>query len=334
MSDDVVFVGHNPGDFVIHAPPTFAPADAYEKFRIKTIGSRHILGAPLVDGLDGVQPVQHGYRQLHEQGTLYLKQGSQSVPFALNGDLDAAYDRLGNTRSFLGFPVADFLLDPDDAGACVAYFENGYMFYWPDVGAVAIRELAIKFTGFHVFGQTDEPSPSDEPYFINGVLPMDAAPVSSMTRIYEGTGAGRSVSDDVLMYEGPPQALTVTITLLEHDQGDPNTYKALVDKALDKGAEAAAAAIATIPAVGAPLSVVGQIAYAIAGPSLKQSVNDLLGTADDLVASTTLSYAVKDVLRLASEAGAGGNTGRVETPLLSGDGASYKAYFDFVIRQA
>jgi hypothetical protein len=143
--------------------------------------------------------------------------------------------------------------------------------------------------------------------------------------------AGTTVPDDFLMFQGPPQAVSVTITLFEHDLGDPNEYKALVDQALDKAAEAATAAIATIPVVGTPLAAVGQVAYDVAGPSLKDEINNWLGTADDRIASTTLSYSVKDVLRLARTAGAGDQPGRIETPLLSGDGASYRAYFDFVI---
>ena len=67
------------------------------------------------------------------------------------------------------------------------------------------------------------------------------------------------------------------------------------------------------------------MAYDVAGPSLKDEINNWLGTADDRIASTTLSYSVKDVLRLARTAGAGDQPGRIETPLLSGDGASYRA---------
>ena len=237
-----------------HQPPhLWAPGVAYQKFLEKSDWFRHAIGAPLVPGQGGVEWVTGGYRQRHERGALYLESRADAEPYALTQSIAYAYDLLGNTRSFLGFPTDDFHHDPAEDDAFVAYFDNGYIFSWADVGAVPIRELLIKFTGFHCFGETDEPSDSDEPYFINGVVPIVTGDsVSSMSRIYDDVDAGTTVPDDFLMFQGPPQAVSVTITLFEHDLGDPNEYKALVDQALDKAAEAATAAVATIPVVGTP----------------------------------------------------------------------------------
>lgn len=215
----------------------------------------------------------------------------------------------------------------------MCHFENGYIFFWPDIGAVGVRELRISFTGFHVFGETDELSASDEPYFINGVVPIITGPtVSSMTRIYDDVDAGMSVSDDVFMFQGPPQALTVTITLYDHDMG-PQRLQGPRRQGARHGSRGSNRRHRDPPGGGSSARRSGPDRLWHRRCQPEGEVNSLLGTADDLIASTTLAYSAKDVLRLASTAGAGGNPGRIETPLLSGDGASYKAYFDVQIIQ-
>jgi len=201
--------------------------------------------------------------------------------------------------------------------------------------------VTLTFVGFHCFGETDELSGSDEPYFINTVLALEdrdenglATHTVSMTRIYDengGVDAGRTQQDSVFMWQGRAQAISVSISLFENDQGDPNAFRGLVDQATDVVAEKATTAIAAIPAVGVPLAAIAKVAYDVAGPDLKDAINDALGSGDDVVATQAMAFSLKELLQRGLSAEVEGNQGRVELPLLEGDGATYKAYFDITV---
>ena len=59
------------------------------------------------------------------------------------------------------------------------------------------REIALRFVGFHCFGETDKLSASDEPYFTFGVLPavIDRKD-PAQAEIHENVDAGESVAED------------------------------------------------------------------------------------------------------------------------------------------
>ena len=56
------------------------------------------------------------------------------------------------------------------------------------------REIALRFVGFHCFGETDELSASDEPYFTFGVLPAVIERKDPAHGIHENVDAGESVA--------------------------------------------------------------------------------------------------------------------------------------------
>jgi hypothetical protein len=202
-----------------------------------------------------------------------------------------------------------------------------------------MQEISLRYVGFHCFGVTDSLG-SDEPYFIFGVVPTcvegKGAP---RTRIYDedtgadaGVDAGESVGDLIELYRGLPLGAAFSITLFEHDEGDPEKFRENADKAVDAVADKVVAGLAEIPVVGVPLAVLGHIAFIIAGPAITDAVNGLLGTEDDFIGTVGLALSPEDMVRLshADRQDFYGIKAHLESPLISGDGASYKAYFDVV----
>ena len=131
------------------------------------------------------------------------------------------------------------------------------------------RQVALRYVGFHCFGETNEISGSDEPYFVFGMVP---APLNGgqaqRTRIYEDIDAGRSVGDDITLYTGAPLGLALSVSLFEHDEGDPDAFKDNVEKAVDIAHDKGVEALVEIPAAGPVLAVLGTIASIFTGPAL------------------------------------------------------------------
>lgn len=194
------------------------------------------------------------------------------------------------------------------------------------------REISLRYVGFHCFGETDEfPSDSDEPYFTFGVVPNLVEKKNTLqTQIYEDVDAGESRADLIELYRGPPLGAAISITLAEHDEGDPHKYRDNVEIAVDKAAEKTIEGLAHIPVIGVPLAVLATVVSVFALPAITDAITDLLGTDDDLVGTVVMSFSPDDMMRLI---GAGrqdffGINAHLESPLISGDGGSYKAYFD------
>jgi hypothetical protein len=309
--------------------PSLASGVAMDKMDQKAGQLGAVAGAPLVAGLAGVMDVQGGFRRLYERGTIYMRTGG--TPFFLNQVTAHRYDLLGNTGSFLGFPVSDSEPDPSDQASGLTRFEQGTIYFWPDLGAIEIQQVAIRFVGFHCFGETSEISASDEPYFAFGVLPMNVEQRGTVkTRIYEDVDAGESVADQLELYRGEPSGVVIAVNLAEHDEGDPEKYKEHVDEAVDKAADGVTAALGEIPAAGPAFAFIAQVAFFVAGPDLKRRVNELLGTDDDHVGSVNVMLSTKDLVQLTRTLSPSfeGIFAQFESPLISGDGASYKAYFE------
>jgi hypothetical protein len=201
--------------------------------------------------------------------------------------------------------------------------------------ALEMREIAIRYVGFHCFGETDELSASDEPYFIFGVVPtLVELKKTERTDIYTDVDAGESRGDLTVkeLYRGLPLGGVISITLFENDEGNPEKYKENVDKAVDAAAEKVVAGLAEFPVVGVPLAVLAHIAFVITGPAITDFINDALGTEDDFIGSEVLALSPEDMQRLvrAELQDFHGIKARLESPLISGGGSSYKAYFDVV----
>ena len=90
--------------------PSLASGVAMDKMDQKAGQLGAVAGAPLVAGLAGILNVTGGFRRLYERGTMYMRIGG--TPFFLNQVTAHRYDILGNTSSFLGFPVPTPSLTP------------------------------------------------------------------------------------------------------------------------------------------------------------------------------------------------------------------------------
>jgi hypothetical protein len=199
--------------------------------------------------------------------------------------------------------------------------------------ARVMREVAVRYLGFHCFGETDEFSGSDEPYFTFGVVPTDARRGGApQTRVYEDVDAGNTRADLIELYHGLPLGAAISVTLSEHDEGNPEEYRENVGRAVERSSDRVIEGLAHIPIFGVPLAVLGEVAAIVALPAITDAVNDLLGTGDDIIGTVGLVLSPEDMVRLSRSGRQDffGIKAHLETPLISGDGSSYKAYFDVV----
>jgi hypothetical protein len=82
--------------------------------------------------------------------------------------------------------------------------------------------------------------------------------------------------------------------------------------------------------VGTFLAPVAKALLVAIGPDIVNAVNDLLGTADDHVGTQSVIISAKEMVTLARAPRKNfrGIQWHVESPLISGDGGDYKAYFE------
>jgi hypothetical protein len=289
-------------------------------------------GEPKVaSDVEGLISIRGGFFREFKHGTIFFHSAVGKAFYV--GRASQRYNQLGGPNGFLGWPVSDALPDRLDPGAGVTKFQNGAIYWWPDVDPIEMRPVVLRYVGFHCFGETDEFSGSDEPYFTFGVVPMrtdQGPPDPPQTRIYTDVDGGESRTDNIELYHGLPFGLVLLITFSEHDEGNPEEYKeqvqAVVDRVLDRVAEA----LTTVPVIGLPLGFIGAFGLALASPSITDAVNKLLGTDDEHFPPAQLTITGKDMMRLTRadlQIFDGGIQAHLESPLLSGDGGSYKVYF-------
>jgi hypothetical protein len=287
-------------------------------------------GKPLHPGRAGLIEITDGFRRHYARGSIYRR--NQGQPFFVEQTTDQRYDQLGGPRSFLGFPVSDFEKDPGQPDSGVTRFENGAIYFWPDLGALEMRQIALRYVGFHCFGETDELSAADEPYFTFGVVPIlvERRNPTPQTQIYTDVDAGESRADLIELYRGLPFGAVISITLVEHDEGNPEKYRENVDRAVERTADRVVEGLGAVPVVGIFLSVLAEVAFVIALPAITDALNKTLGTEDDHLGTVGLATSPKDMMRLTrvQRQDFHGIQAHLESPLISGGGASYKAYFD------
>lgn len=250
------------------------------------------------------------------------------------GRSHAEYRRLGGPGGHLGWPVSDDRPDEAEPGGAVGVtrFQHGAIYWWPDIGALEMRPVVLRFAGLHCFGTTSGLG-SDEPYATFGVVSVtgERSDDPPQTRIFEGVDRGESRGDAIELFRGLPFGLTLVMTLSEHDEGDPLKYKDEVGNLVEKVGDVIAEALTVVPFVGAVLSVAASIGFALAGPTLAGELAELLGTDDDFIGTDQLQLTGKDLMRMARDGATDfdgvGLPASFASPLLSGDGGSYKLYF-------
>jgi hypothetical protein len=297
---------------------------------------REAFGYPITDELPTPDPrgrFNH-FRALqfpdHPESSIYWTPESGAHP--VWGAIRQRWAEMGWETSYLGFPRSQEVDFPE--GGRVSAFEGGAIYWWPDTGPIDLRGVVLHYTGLHCFGETawDQGSSADEPYVTFGMV----APTGSwsvQSQIYGDVDSGDSRPDLLELYRGHPGGMTISTLLMEHDEGDPNAYKSEMGKAVAAGFTGVGALIALIPAVGPVLAGVAAPIFGAVAPKVTDWLNQLAHFGDDKLGEATLAISAKQMVLLAARTPNSDFDGigfKLETPLLSGDGASYKAYFGLV----
>ena len=297
----------------------------------------------------GVPGTSHGdlieigegfYRQYVDDsggiGRVYVRPGSPGwLGFLVYGAIGEKYIQLGGPDSWLGWPTSGE--QPFDQGGRVSTFQNGAIYWWPDTGAIEFREVVVRYTGLACFGETDNDqnlslSTADEPYVLFGIVPaVPGEPSAPRTRIYEDVDSGDSREDSIELYRGLPYGLSISAVLMEHDLGDPDKYREQVKQGVNKASEAVVSAAEAIPPpYGPAIALVVKVVLDEAGPYIVDFVNDTLDTQDDHIGTVSFIVTPKDMVTLSrvERQNFRGILWHMDSPLISGLGASYKVYVD------
>jgi hypothetical protein len=248
------------------------------------------------------------------------------------GEIRKRWAELGWEKSYLGYPTCDEL-DFTEGGR-FNEFQNGGIYFWKDVGAIDLRDVVVNYTGLHCFGETDNDqtfSGGDEPYAIMGVT-TPQAPATFRSKIYEDIDAGQSCPDLIELFRGRPCGINIVSLVMEHDAGDQDRYKDEVTKIVELAHEGGKKALGAIPIVGAGLAAAAEKLDKFV-PVVGAKINDWLDFGDDVIGSANLSLSAREMVMLAARTDRREYDGigfKVETNLISGQGASYKVYFELI----
>jgi hypothetical protein len=251
---------------------------------------------------------------------------------AIYGAIREKWASLGWERSYLGFPTSDEVDFPE--GGRANGFQNGGIYWWPDLGATDLRGVILHYTGLHCFGETDwdQGSNSDEPYFILSIsTPKVAATLTTQT--YEDVDGGETRPDLLELYRGHPYGINISAVLMEHDFGDQNKYRQEVQDAVMAVHTAGTIALGLIPVVGPFVAAVAGPTLGALMPSIGEAINDLFDEGDDRIGGANLTLSARQMVVLATRTNNTDFDGigyKAETDLISGSGASYKGYFGII----
>jgi LGFP repeat len=311
------------------------------------LGGPSSLGYPITDERptpDGRGRFNHFQAvQLPDKPESSIYWTPQTDAHAVYGAIRSKWKELGFERSSLGYPLAEEVDFPE--GGRVVPFEGGAIYWWADTGAIELGDVVVNYTGLHCFGETDFDQPiglgqgADEPYVVVGAYAPSFQPAidagfkhpGHRSQIYEDVDAGESRPDLVEIYRGMPGGLGLAVFVIEHDAGNPDAYKGLVQTAVTKAATSIIPYLAVIPVVGPVLAVVGTVAAEVFGPALGAEINSLFDLDDDIIGGKqVLILSAKEMVLLAARTPKSNfnNIGfKRETEIFSGEGASYKVYF-------
>lgn len=318
----------NGGTASIYWTPTTGAHAIYGAIRAKwaELGWERHLGYPTTDESptpDGVGRFNH----FSNGGSIYWtpETGARHI----YGAIRERWSQLGWETGYLGYPTTDEMDFPE--GGRVTEFQRGGIYWWPDTGAIDLGGVAVQYTGLVCFGETDwdQSSNSDEPYALVSVTTPEIAH-TVRTQVYQDVDDGESRPDLVEVYRGKPYGLNLGCVMMENDFGDPNRFRKEVEAAVKANHEIGKVALGFIPLVGPALAWAAAEFLDDLMPKLAAEINTLLDTDDDRIGSGNVTLSARQLVLLAARTGNSTwkNIGfKVESPLLSGHGASYKLYF-------
>jgi hypothetical protein len=150
------------------------------------------------------------------------------------------------------------------------------------------------------------------------------------TNIYEDVDAGDSRVDNIELYRGLPYGLSLKAVLFDHDFSDPDQYRDLIKSGVETASAGVTAAIGAIPAVGPFLAVGAGALLAEVGPEITNAIKDVLDTQDDYIGEVSFVVTPRNMVTMARTQPKDfrGIQWDMDSPLISGDGASYKVYIE------
>ena len=193
----------------------------------------------------------------------------------------------------------------------------------------------VRYRGFRCDETTDGPG-SDEIYVIVAASFADSSGrPGTITEqhpgaIIENVSKGQTVGDTGrTVYQGRPQNLVLTVTLMEHDHGNPYEYRNAVNAAV---IGAYAKLVTTYPPLLFADPLTG-FPVSRAMLNLSTAVEGVLGAGDDVIGTTTRLISTEEMRSLANQPSAvdGGTHYNFFTEH-RGHGGVYRVYFDVVAK--
>lgn len=282
------------------------------------------------EGSDGLVQIAGGFYREYENGRIYTKRPVGT--FWVYGAIGDHYAGMGGPDSWLGWPATTELA-LDEEGGRVVKFQNGAIYWWPDTGPIELGNIALRYKGIVCFGETDwdQGSDSDEPYAILGVIPADIAQSQTLaSTVYQDVDAIESRGDQIDLYVGPPNGVAVTTTIMEQDFGTPEQAREKAAEGVKAATDVISTALDYVPYVGPILSKAAERALNAAESDIAGAFEELFELRDDTIGTHKMVLTPKQLvtMTLAPDQEFKGIRYRTETQLISGHGASYKAYLD------
>lgn len=283
-----------------------------------------LLGYPITD--ETPTPGNSGRYNHFERGSIYWTYTTGA--HEIHGAIRDKWASIGWEKSWLGFPISD---EKDfTEGGRFSQFQNGVVYWWPDIGAIEIGNVSLQYKGLYCFGETDwdRGTDSDEPYAIFGVVPAPPyQPSEVITQIYGDVDSGDSRPDSVELYRGLPNGTLVTTKLLESDDGDPNKYRQQVTDLVTKLGTAVGGACGAL--FGPESAQICEKTWNDNSKEIIDAVNSFIGSGDDELGNQVRHFTAKEMVTLASTPRKNfwGIEYHIESELFDREGASYKVYF-------
>jgi LGFP repeat len=244
------------------------------------------------------------------------------------GAIRARWLELGGANSYLRNPVTDEM-DYSEGGR-VSVFQGGAIYWWPDVGAIDIGEMFVRYQGLNCFSTTSGPG-SDEPYVTMAITVPGIQPLSFRSRIYEDVDGGDTRPDQIELYRGQPRGMTIVAQLIEHDNGNPENYRGVMTAVAAAAGTGITALVTLVPAIGPVLGAAAGPILAKLSPAIGDELGQLFGLGDDVIGNPAIfAFSPRDMVLLAART-ENSNERQVQfkiaSPLLVGDEGNYKVYF-------
>lgn len=287
------------------------------------------LGYPETDELTAPDGVGR-YNHFSKAGSIYWTPSTGA--HAVWGAIRVRWEELGWERSYVGYPTSDETVFPE--GGRANTFENGGIYWWSDTGAIDLRDVVVHYTGLNCFGETDwdQGSSSDEPYVIVSIATPEIA-ATYRSQVYSDVDGGESRPDLIEIYRGKPYGATISTVLMENDFGDPNRYKKQVQDVVMGVHTAGTIALGLIPVAGPIIAAIAGPSLGALMPSIGGALSDAFDWGDDRLGSANFTLSAKQMVLLAARTPNSTFKGigfKAESALISGQGASYKAYYGIV----